>query len=416
MASVPSARLKIPVTNARRVFLQCRHNGTVSRRDRYVPEKARTENNTALAFKNQLQIPSTPTFFSGRSPLLDTVYTLERIHNAAVRRLHELHVTPLPKAAKHALPSAPVYWASAQDMSQTIGSIVKTGQYRRIVKILADIHKLRSIAAASGCKEIWEKLNAACMQFEKPRFNSQAGAAERKAKAVDEYGRCYALGRRKTSSARVWAIRIQPEVQDEAEAKGEHVYSQIMVNGLPAATYFQNTADRERVFRPLQLTGLLTAYNVFALTRGGGSTGQSEAIAMGLARCLKILEPSVKFIIGRCESRRVLLWSFALTSCFSKTCCARWEDGRTKEDQPSESEEKGAHAHTSLRLGADISLSTPGSNDEGNCFMLFYNREFVHNIPIYSGGFLWSLLLKFLQSLDNLLFKRESDETFLPDG
>jgi small subunit ribosomal protein S9 len=75
-----------------------------------------------------------------------------------------------------------------------------------------------------------------------------------------------------------------------------------MVNGLPAATYFQNTADRERVFRPLQLTGLLTAYNVFALVRGGGSTGQSEAIAMGLARCLKILEPSVKSIIGRCES------------------------------------------------------------------------------------------------------------------
>jgi hypothetical protein len=65
-------------------------------------------------------------------------------------------------------------------MAQTIGATVKTGQYRRIVKILADIHKLRSIAAASGCKEIWEKLNAACMQFEKPRFNSQTGAAERK--------------------------------------------------------------------------------------------------------------------------------------------------------------------------------------------------------------------------------------------
>src|SRR5258706_2328919 len=250
MVSAPSARLRISVTHARRVFLQCRHNGAVSRRDRYVPEKARTENNTPPVFKNQLQIPSTPTFFSGRSPLLDTVHTLERIHNAAVRRLHELHVTPLPKAAKHALPSTPVYWASAEDMTQTIGSIVKTGQYRRIVKILADIHKLRSIAAASGGKEIWEKLNAACMQFEKPRFNSQAGAAERKAKAVDEYGRCYALGRRKTSSARVWAIRIQPEAQAEAEAKGAHLYSQIMINGLPAATHFQNTADRERVVRP----------------------------------------------------------------------------------------------------------------------------------------------------------------------
>ena len=302
MAFVPSTGLRIPVTNIRRFFLQCRHNSNISRRDRYVPEKAKTENNTPPAFKDQLQLPPTPTFFSGRSPLLDTVYTLERIHNAAVRRLHELHVTPLPKAARHAIPSTTAYWANAQDMAQTIGAIVKTGQYRRIVKILADLHRLRCIAAASGCKEIWEKLNAACMQFERPRFNSQAGAAERTAKAVDEYGRCYALGRRKTSSARVWTIKIQPEAQAEAEAKGGHLYSQIMVNGLPAATYFQNTADRERVFRPLQLTGLLTAYNVFTLVRGGGSTGQSEAIAMGLARCLKILEPNVKSIIGRCES------------------------------------------------------------------------------------------------------------------
>jgi small subunit ribosomal protein S9 len=228
-------------------------------------------------------------------------------------------------------------------MAQTIGATVKTGQYRRIVKILADIHKLRSIAAVSGCKEIWEKLNAACMQFEKPRFNSQAEAAERKAKAVDEYGRCYALGRRKTSSARVWAIKIQPEAQAEAEAKGEHLYSQIMVNGLPAAMYFQNSADRERVFRPLQLTGLLTAYNVFALVRGGGSTGQSEAITMGLAKCLKILEPNVKSIIGRCESWHVFIRSLALTRWYSKACCARPEDGRTKEDQPTESEEKGAY-------------------------------------------------------------------------
>lgn len=344
MASAPSTRLGIPLTNVQRVFMQCRRNSTVNRRDRYVPEKAKTESNTSRTFQTQLQLPATPTFFSGRSPLLDTVYTLERIHNAAVRRLHELHVTPLPKAAKHAIPSTPVYWASAQDMAQTIGAVVKTGQYRRIVKILVDIHRLRSIAAASGCNEIWEKLNAACMQFEKPRLNSQTGSGERKAKAVDEYGRCYALGRRKTSSARVWAINIQPEAQAEVGAKGEHLYSQLIVNGLPAASYFQNTADRERVFRPLQLTGLLTAYNVFALVRGGGSTGQSEAVAMGLARCLKILQPSVKSIIGRCESRHILILPLALTSCSSKACRARSEDGRTKKDQPSESEEKGAYA------------------------------------------------------------------------
>ena len=45
-------------------------------------------------------------------------------------------------------------------------------------------------------------------------------------------------------------------------------------------------ADRERVIRPLQIAGLLGAYNVFAIVRGGGTSGQSGAISLGLAKGL----------------------------------------------------------------------------------------------------------------------------------
>lgn len=87
---------------------------------------------------------------------------------------------------------------------------------------------------------------------------------------------------------------------------------------------------------------------------------------------------------------------------------------RKKTNQAKARKKVRTHIHIVAAVVLTFTLSTPGSNDEGNCFLLFYNLEFVHNISIYSGGVLWSLLLKLLQGLDHLLFKREGDETLLP--
>lgn len=57
--------------------------------------------------------------------------------------------------------------------------------------------------------------------------------------------------------------------------------------------------DRETVIRPLQLAGLFGAFNVFALVRGGGTTGQSGAIAVGLARGLAAHVPGVADILRK---------------------------------------------------------------------------------------------------------------------
>lgn len=85
------------------------------------------------------------------------------------------------------------------------------------------------------------------------------------------------MGRRKESSAQVWIIRTKPE-SDEV--------GQILVNNAPIAEYFTRTAEREAVTWPLKLTSNLGAYNVYALTRGGGKSGQAGAIAHALANAI----------------------------------------------------------------------------------------------------------------------------------
>lgn len=69
--------------------------------------------------------------------------------------------------------------------------------------------------------------------------------------------------------------------------------SEVLVNHLPLSAHFVRPCDRETVLRPLRITGLLGAYNIFALTRGGGTTGQAGAVALAVARALAILREDV---------------------------------------------------------------------------------------------------------------------------
>lgn len=79
------------------------------------------------------------------------------------------------------------------------------------------------------------------------------------------------IGRRKTASARV---RLYP-------GTGE-----IVVNELPADTYFGRALDRMILRQPLVLTGTENSYNVSIQVKGGGDGGQASAVRLGIARAL----------------------------------------------------------------------------------------------------------------------------------
>lgn len=82
----------------------------------------------------------------------------------------------------------------------------------------------------------------------------------------------WGTGRRKTSVARV---RITP-------GSGT-----ITVNGKPYETFFPNPEDRARVVLPFKATETLNKFDAHAQVEGGGFTGQSGAVLLGLARALK---------------------------------------------------------------------------------------------------------------------------------
>ena len=86
----------------------------------------------------------------------------------------------------------------------------------------------------------------------------------------------WGLGRRKSAVARV---RIRPG------AGG------FLVNGRPVDEFFPTLQTQVRTREPLRVTGTQGQYDVFCNVDGGGPTGQSDAVMLGLARALKSVNP-----------------------------------------------------------------------------------------------------------------------------
>ena len=87
----------------------------------------------------------------------------------------------------------------------------------------------------------------------------------------------WGLGRRKKSIARV---RLKPG------AGG------FIVNGRPMEVYFPTLQARKRASAPLVSAESTDTYDVFCNVNGGGLTGQSDAVSLGIARALKEINPA----------------------------------------------------------------------------------------------------------------------------
>lgn len=80
----------------------------------------------------------------------------------------------------------------------------------------------------------------------------------------------------------------------QAPANPDPILGQILVNNVPLHRYFRVPRDRETVMRPFRIAGLVGAFNVFALVKDGGSTGQSGALGLAIARGLVHHNPLLK--------------------------------------------------------------------------------------------------------------------------
>ncbi len=93
-----------------------------------------------------------------------------------------------------------------------------------------------------------------------------------------------ATGRRKESVARV-------RFRDGS--------GQVTLNGRPLEDFFPTMATRMRVMEPLNLTQTQGRYDIDATLEGGGTTGQADALRLGISRALIALDPALRETLKR---------------------------------------------------------------------------------------------------------------------
>jgi len=97
--------------------------------------------------------------------------------------------------------------------------------------------------------------------------------------------RISAVGKRKTAVARVW---IKPGA------------GKITVNRLSLEQYFSNkenalpTIHSNKVLEPLVLSDYTDTLDILCTVKGGGITGQAEALRHGISKALDLLNPDLR--------------------------------------------------------------------------------------------------------------------------
>ena len=91
------------------------------------------------------------------------------------------------------------------------------------------------------------------------------------------------LGKRKQATARVFLV------------PGE---GNLIINKVAGEKYLQyNTTYLDKVWDPLKKLNLENQFNIIVLVRGGGLTGQTEAIQLGVARLICKMNPQNRSIL-----------------------------------------------------------------------------------------------------------------------
>lgn len=95
----------------------------------------------------------------------------------------------------------------------------------------------------------------------------------------------YARGRRKEASAQV---RLYPGGTGK-----------VIINDKLLEEYFPLERNLLNVLAPLKVTGLEGKFDINVKVKGGGISGQADAIKLGIARALILYDPSLKSSLKR---------------------------------------------------------------------------------------------------------------------
>lgn len=198
-------------------------------------------------------------------------YMLNPPHEEQIRVFNDLiqKYISLPLVAKEKF-QAPGVMPQEEYATNHGGHRLKPSQYLKFKKLALRLAQIEP-------QIMPEEVNAALLPFLR---RSSQDSNLKTYKTLDSEGRAIAVGRRKTSSAKVQLVKSQDDIR-----------GQILVNGRPLDRYFPRLQDRNEIMYPLKVIQGLGEYNIFATVQGGGLSGQAGAISHALSRSLIIHNP-----------------------------------------------------------------------------------------------------------------------------
>lgn len=210
-------------------------------------------------------VPASPSYFTARPQFNDNLLSLQNL-------LHKYQTLPTVEPAL-----APrVAWKTVTQYRLLVGEPVRPSKYTFVLRILKRLNQIHPQVIPPELQDE--------MQIYKRDIDPYANVPN--PGVIDEFGRSYGVGRRKSSSAKVYLVQGSGEV---------------LINGKSINTVFGRIHDRESALWALKATGRIDKYNVWALVTGGGTTGQAEAMTLGAAKALMVHEPALKPALRRGE-------------------------------------------------------------------------------------------------------------------
>ncbi|KAK5774021.1 mitochondrial 37S ribosomal protein uS9m MRPS9 PWA37_001022 [Arxiozyma heterogenica] len=218
-------------------------------------------------------VPTLPTFYSANPVHENNINRLEYLLSKYSKIPRKLNISdPLLMAREK---KTAVHWITLEEYRDITGSGVrlKPTQYKQLIYYLNKLNSLDPELISEEVRLEMDKYNRDKSTFSKrgPTHDGTYRIPE-----LDSQGRSIAVGRRKSASAKCYTVR------------GEGL---ILVNNRPLNDYFVNIKDREAIMYPLQVIQGVGKFNIYALTSGGGCTGQADAISLALGKSLLAFNP-----------------------------------------------------------------------------------------------------------------------------
>jgi small subunit ribosomal protein S9 len=208
-------------------------------------------------------MPASPSYFSGIPRFTDDLLEAQDI----LRKYAHLPTLPPIEARRRG-------WIKLAAYRGRIGEVAPSAKFSKILQVLKRLNRIHPDLMPKEVQVILDKYMS----------GSDPGSRLAIPLTVDEDGKSRGVGRRKAASAKVYLV----------EGEGE-----VLINGRNILQVFPRLHDRESALWPLKVTNRMDKYNVWALVKGGGVTGQAEAITLGLAKALMVHEPMLKSILRK---------------------------------------------------------------------------------------------------------------------